>query len=254
MRVLGFVAIFVLSTTTVRAGNLSLEQPKTNGSTHTVSIVNGKAKALESDDGALNHSYSDSKRHCTTCYQKHYGSRHYQARRADHCGSIAGFPGGCGDGPGCCGNLWNTYCQDRKPCWTPGSRRYPMKVYVPVMGCGPYGPCGGSVKKPGFSSYLRRVPRIPAPHLDMSHFSGLFMHLTGHIKCDDGCVPVDRLEDSTLQAPQPADIHVEDDDAVPAPSPAESVERSFLPFKITSPKIGNANLQERQPFSLPFAR
>ena len=136
-----------------------------------------------------------------------------------------------------------------------------MKVYVPVMSCGPYGRCVGAVKKPCFSSYLRRVPRMPAPHLYAPSLGELFAHLTGHLKCVDGCVAVDCLDDNTLEVPQPADIQVEDtdtqveeDDATPAPSPAESVNRSFLPFQITSPKIGNANPQERLPFSLPFAR
>ena len=62
------------------------------------------------------------------------------------------------------------------------------------------------------------------------------------------------LPSDMADPPIPSEIHAEEDDAMPPPSPAASAKRSFLPFAITSPKIGRANLKERLPFSLPFAR
>ena len=160
------------------------------------------------------------------------------AVRTDHCGSTAGFPGRCGrQGPGCCGNLWDNYCNDRKPCFSSRSPRRHVglpSLAIPVgFGCLI---CGDRpLQKPCFTQ------AVALPSLNLGR---LRCRAGCDTNCDTGCdARCDSNASPVMSSPvspsQPVPAHVpvdgpavspQETEAMPPPNP--SARRGIFPFSL----------------------
>ena len=247
MRVISLLAIVAsIMISTLRADVLSLHPARVNTPTIGTSANVSRNDKPTSSDQLYHHSFSV--RQDNACSRGAFRHGLNDGRCGDPSGSVDGYPGGCGEGPGRCGSLWNTYCRDRKPCWSPPSHRRHWKLYWPSFGCRRplTNSCwtthsGKCLPMPSFVIPCIKKPNFPA-------FVGIFHSPWGDGDVPERCDEDFRASDQHVReislpsslvepsAPSSVDQHSEHDsgDTPPADS-APAATRSFFPFSLNSP-------------------
>lgn len=141
-------------------------------------------------------------------------------------GSLGQYPGGCCENDAsCCAALWENYCRDKKPCWTPGSPR----------------------RDACHSGFGIPVPHIPKMHLPSlpSFCHHKFLHKTN--SCDDSLAcdcdqTIAAMEHEVMQGATddvlPGSGNVDDAGNVqPMPEPLDEARRTSLPFGLKMPSL-----------------